>query len=330
MTLLDAAIHVGTETTYGMPVALTRSFEGKADEWTREHAQIESVGFRADMQTVRDDRRHQINMGGSGKIEVDFLNAGMGQLLTGLLGATSGPTQDAATTAYDLTLTSSNLGLPDVSYTVQVERPYADNSGQKEFTHHGAKATGWTLTQPNDGALALGIDFDFEDVDIATAAATAAYPAGATSFFDWTTCAISLDSSAFDEVNSIEFTAGLVAKTDRRYLRASALKKKPVSTGIPDYGIVIDSDFVKVDYYSDFVAGKIIPVIVTWTFADANAIETGKTHTIALTLAACQFDGESPVASLSQTTQQKLPLKVLHDGTNPAVSLAVKSADTAL
>ncbi len=329
MTLLDAAIHLGVESTYGTPVALSRSFEGKADDWQREQEQIESAGFRADMQALLSTRRHQINMGGTGKLSLDFLNGGMGLLLQGLM-PTPGPVQDGATTAWDLTMTSNKSGGPDVSFTVQVERPFADDSGQDEFTHHGAKVTGWGLSQPEGGALELEVDFDYEDEDIATAAATAAYPAGATSFFDWTMCAVSIDGSSFEDVLSAEFTADLAMKTDRRYLRASALKKKPVSTGIPDYGLVLESDFVKAEFYSDFVAGNIVPVILTWTFADADAIESGKTHTVTLNLDACQFDGESPIASLSETTKQKLPLKVLYDGTNPAVELIVKSADTAV
>ncbi len=329
MTLLDAAIHLGVETVYGTPVALSRSFEGKADDWQREQEPLESPGLRADMQALLSTRRKQINMGGTGKLSIDFLNAGMGLLLQGLM-PTPGPVQDGATTAWDLTMTSSKQGGTDVFYTVQVERPFADDSGQEEFTHHGAKAIGWSLNQPEGGALELEVDFDYEDEDITTAAATAAYPAGATDFFDWTMCAVSIDSSAFNDVISAEFTADLAMKTDRRYLRGSALKKEPVSTGIPDYGLVLESDFVKAEFYSDFVAGNIVPVILTWTFADADAIESGKTHTIVLTLAACQFDGESPIASLTETTKQKLPLKVLYNGTDPAVLLEVKSADTAL
>ena len=328
MSLLDAAFHIGVESAYGTPVALSRSFETQVDGWVREHEQIESVGLRADNQAVRDDRRHQIMQGGTGRVELDFLNAGMGLLMQGLLGS-SAVAQDGATTAWDHTLTSTD-SLSVVSLTTQIERAFADDSGQSEMTHEGVKATAWSLDQPAGGALKLGIDYDFENVLTATAAATAAYPALATSFFDWTMCAVSIDGSSFEEVTSLEFSADLKAKIDRRYLRANEFKAEPVVTGLPVYSLQIDSDFVKEEFYDDFVAGNIVPIIVTWTFADANAIESGKTHTITLNLDACQFDGSSPDLSLTDTTKQSLPLMALYDGTNPAAELIVKSADIAL
>jgi hypothetical protein len=54
--ILDAALHVGNEGTYGTAASLTRSFEAKTEDWKREQQRIESVGFRAGMQTVRTDR----------------------------------------------------------------------------------------------------------------------------------------------------------------------------------------------------------------------------------------------------------------------------------
>lgn len=329
MSVLDAAVHFGKETTYGTPVTPTRSFEALVDDWKREQAQIESNGMRADNQATRSDRRHQINMGGKGTLRVDFLTGGMGMILEGLLGSLSGPTQVAATSAYEATFASTDT-LPDESFTVQIERQYADDSGQEEFTHHGCKATGWKLRQnANNEALKLEVEYDFEDVDIATAAATAAYPSG-TDFFDWTMCAVSIDGSSFDEVRTMEFAANLMAKTDRRYLRGSALKKEPVGTALPVYTGKLDSDFIKTEFYDDFVAGNIVPIVFTWTDPNANAIDTGQTHTITLTLQACQFDGESPQQGITNPATQAMPFKVLYDGTNPAVSLVVKSADSAL
>ncbi len=327
MGVLDAAFHLGVEGSYGAGATPTRSFEAKVDDWKRAQAQIESNGMRADNQATRSDRRRQINMGGAGKLNVDFLTGGMGLLLQGLLGSVSGPTQVAATTAYEQTFESTDM-LPSTSYAAQIERQYADDSGQEEFTHVGCKATQWRLRQQAGQALGLEVDFDFQDVGTATAAATAAYPAS-TEIFDWTMCGVSIDGGSFEEVRAMDFAANLQAKTDRRYLRSSALKKAPVGAGLPVYTATIDSDFVKTEFYDDFVAGNIVPVVFTWTH-DADGIESGQAHTITLTLAACQFDGDSPMQQVGGVAQQRIPLKVLYNGTDPAVSLVVKSADTAL
>ena len=84
-SILDNAILVGKETTYGTPATLTRAFEAQADTWKREQDALESVGFRAGQQTLRSDRRKQINMGAAGAIELDALTSGLGLLLDGVL-----------------------------------------------------------------------------------------------------------------------------------------------------------------------------------------------------------------------------------------------------
>ncbi|RMH85145.1 MAG: hypothetical protein D6683_01360 [Actinomyces sp.] len=325
MSILDAAVHVGVETTYGTPVTPTRSFEAKADSFKREQAQIESVGFRASMHTVRSDRRRQINMGGSGTLELDVLNKGMGLLLQGLLSSTTGPTL-VGTSAYTQQHDSGST-LSGKSFTIQFVRDVVDGSTQA-FTHHGCVATGWSISQGTDGFLEMSIDFDFEDVDTATAAATPAYPASATGF-DWTQAVVTLNSVAFADARSFELTADLGVKTDRRYLRGSALKKQPRRSGVPSYTGTIEADFTSTTEYDAFVAGTVMPLNVKWSHA-ANAIETGHTFEFEVDIAAIQFDGESPEASLSDITTQRLPFKVLHDGTNPAVSLKVKSTDSSL
>lgn len=325
MSLLDAAVHVGKESTYGTAVTPTRSFEAKADGWKSEREGLESVGMRAGMQTTRSDRRKVINMGGAGAIEVDVLNKGMGLLLDGLLGTTTGPTQQSSTIAYLQTFASNEDG-PTSSFTVQLIRPYVASGSSAAFTHHGCMATGWGLSQEVNGLLTLNIDYDFEDVDTATSAATATYPAAA-SPFDWTQAVLTVGGSAFD-VRSFEFQADLAMKTDRRYLRGSALKKQPVRSGVPEYSGTIVADFDALTRYNEFVAGTVVEdVVITWTGAQ---IVSGHDYTIAIAFPAVQWTGESPEASISDVSTQPLPFKVLHDGTDPAVTLTYKSIDTSL
>lgn len=321
-SVLDAAILVGVESTYGTPAALTRAFEGKADAWKRSQEYLESVGFRGGMHTARSDRRKAVLMGAEGSLEVDFLTKGMGLLLSGLLGTVPTPTL-VGTTAYTQTHATSTDG-PSRSYTFQVLRPTSAGALQA-FTYHGAVPTGWTLTQEVGSNLALSVDFDAEDEDTVTAAGTPTYPATA-SPFDWTQAVVSLNSTPTD-FSKFEVTADLGMKTDRRFLRGSPLKKKPIRTSVPTFEGSLEGEFEGTSIHALFAAGTIASLSAVWT---GSLIEASHPFQVTVTLPAVQFTGESPEASLEDVTVQPAPFRVLHDGTNPAITILVKSTDAAL
>jgi len=323
-SILDVAILLGKESTYGTPATLSDAFEGKADTYQKVHEYIDSIGFRGGMETLRSDRRNAIAMGGEGSLELDILTTGWGFLLQAMLGSVSGPTQIAATTAYKTTATSTAAD-PDDSFTVQIQRVDALGTLQS-YTHHGGVITGWSLKQDVGGLLVANYDFDFEDVDTSTGNGTPAY-AASNSPFDWTMAACTLDSVATD-IQSFELTADLALKTDRHFLNAtSPLKKQPIRTGMPVYEGTISLEHIGVVEYADFVAGTIIPITMTWTGA---VIESAEVEEVVITLAACQYTGNEPVSSLTDTPVSTLPFKVLDNGTAAAVVIEYTSVDTAL
>jgi len=327
MSILDGSILVGVESTYGTPAALTRGYEAKADMFDRAQSRLESVGFRTDMQTLRSDRVVTVNMGAAGSIECDMLNKGMGLLLQGCLGTKDGPDQQEATTAYIQTFETSDSAPAD-SYTIQTIRPELE-TGTQPYTYHGCKVTGWSLAQTVDGLLAVTFDFDCEDSDITTAAGTPSYPATATPF-DWTDCVVTLDPDGTPEtvdVLDFSFSADLALKTDRRYLRGSALKKEPVRSGIPTYSGEIAVDLEATTRYAEWTAGTVVDMQVVWTGA---TIEGAYDYEFAMRMQACQWTDAAPKMSLSDTPVQRLPFRALHDGTNPAVSVTYQSTDTAV
>lgn len=324
-SIKDQHISVGKETTYGTFVAPTRSYEGKADSFKREQEYIDSMGFRAGMQTLRSDRRPVVNLGGAGSLELDFFNKGMGLILQGAFGSTSGPTQVASTSAYDATFESAADGSDD-SFSIQVVR--VDSGGTKRvFSHTGCMVTSFGLSHEVGGLLTASFDFDFQNVVTTQSEGTATYVASQDPF-TWDMCEVDVDGTCV-QATSFDFTGALAMKTDRRYLCASALKSKPVRNGTPEYSGTINADLMDLDLYNDFVNGTIVPITVTWTQA-ADSIESGYEYTATLTLAACQIEGESPEASLDELTKISVPFRVLHNGSDPAVSLVVRSTDTSL
>jgi hypothetical protein len=323
-SILDVAILFGKETTYGTPVTLTDAFEGKADTYKRVQEYIDSVGFRAGMETLRSDRTVDINMGGEGTLEIDVLTTGFGFLLQAMLGSVAGPTQQGATSAY-LTTATSTAADPDDFFTVQIQR--VDVGGtQRDFTHHGGVITGWTIAQEVGGLLGVTFDMDFEDVDTSTGAGTPTYAASNVPF-DWTMAKATLDSVDTDIV-SMELTADLGLKTDRRFLRQSGLKKQPIRSGMPSFEGTITLELNDLTEYADFVAGTVIPIIFTWTGAE---IESPHNSEVIVTCNACQYRGGEPVVSLQGDTPMiTLPFKVLDNGTDAAMTITYMSTDTSL
>lgn len=303
-SILDSAVLVGRETTYGTPAALARAYEAQADTFKRSQEYMESVGMRGGFHTNRSDRRVQVNMGGEGTITSDFLEVGMGQVLQACFGTTAEAVVTG--TAYKQTHTTAS-DEPGDSYTVQVQR--ADvGATLRNFTYHGCVVTGWSFKQAVNDFLKMEWKFDAEDVDTSTGAGTPTYPDGAP--MHWVMCGLTWGGSAI-VVNDFELNGDLGLKTDRRFLRSSALKKKPLRASLPSFEGSMSGEFESLAVYADFVSGVERELIATWV--GSQIATTGSYHTLKLTMPAVQLSGDTPTVDLGDTPTQAMPFKVLHD-----------------
>lgn len=323
MSILDSALHVGLESTYGTPVALTRSFEAEGDGLKRDMMPLVHRGFRAGQHADLSTRTRMINGGGAGNVKVPLLTNGMGMLLRGLFG-TVAIAQQGATPAWLQTYAFDDEE-PAASWTMQMVRAIVDLTTTQQFTHHGCVATGWTLNQEKEALPNLDIQIDFEDVDTTTAAGTPTYPTA--EMFAWDQCAVTIGGVAV-EPHSLTLTCDLKLATDRRHLRGSALKKRPRRNGMPELSGTMVADFTGLTRYNAYANGT--------TEADLNISWTGATisgtHAFLLNLAMpvimWQNEG-TPEASLEDLTKQPLNFKVLHNISSPAITCTYKSTDTA-
>lgn len=326
MGVLDTAILLGEETTaYGTAATLTRGYEGKADDLTATVEQLESVGFRPGMHTLRSDRMVTIPSGGSGSLEVDVLNKGMGLLLKGCLGASTPPTQIGTTTAYTSQYFTDADG-PTNSYTVQTIRPRVEGTSEDPFTHLGTVFTGWNLAQEAGGLLVFTAELDFREVRTNVAAGTPTYPSNAMPFH-WAQCDVSIGGVAFDYATGIEVGTDLAMRTDRRYLTGTHLKRQPRRNAVPTLTGTLSTDYADLTRFSEFAAGTVVEdLVLTWVGA---TIEGAEEFTFRVTIPALVWTEGTPTASLSESPTQGLPFRVLHNGTNPALTITVTSTDTA-
>lgn len=322
MSVLDSALHVGLEVTYGTPVALTRSFEAETDGFKRDMMPLVHRGFRAGQHADLSTRQKMINGGGTSTVRVPLLTTGMGMLLRGLFGTVVAPAQQGATPAYLQTYAFDDEE-PTASWTMQMLRALVDATTTQPFTHHGCVATGWTFNQEKETLPNLEIAIDFEDVDTSSAAGTATYPTA--DMFSWDQCAVTLNAAAI-EPHTFSLNCDLKLDTSRRHLRGSPLKKRPRRNGIPEITGSMVADFTNLNRYTAYANGTTEATLeVAWTGA---VISGTHNYDLRLTMPVVMWQNEgSPEASLDSLTTQPLNFKVLHNITNPAITCAYKSTD---
>ncbi|MBC9714502.1 hypothetical protein H9Y04_18245 [Streptomyces sp. TRM66268-LWL] len=314
---LDAAIGIGEEATYGTAPTSTIGYEGKADSWKVAKEFIESVGFRRGMQTARADRRNIVTMGGEGELEVDLLDVGAAALLRAAFDKYSfTDTETARVHVFETAPVSQSP-----SFTAQMIRPTVDGT-EVAYRHVGCVATEWELTAETESAVTLNVSFDFQDVSHSSAPAQAlpiTYPTVARPY-DWTRTAITLTRAGAPvalDAGKLSLTGDRGMKTDRRFLRANALKKTPVRAAVPTYEGELEGEFSadSLKLYEAFVAGEVIGFRT-----DLTGLTPGTS--LKIECPAIQFTGESPEASVDDVTVHTLPFRVLDpgDGT-PAIRL---------
>ncbi|MEU8791558.1 phage tail tube protein [Streptomyces sp. NPDC048643] len=310
---LDASIGIGQEAGYGTPSNVVEGYEGHADSWKTTREFIESVGFRAGMQTARADRRNIVNMGGEGELEIDLLDSGAGSLLSAAFDkVTVTDTGGVKTTVLE---TSDVSAAP--SFSAQMVRPGTDGS-KVAYKHVGCVATEWGLTAEVESPVTLTVTFDFQDVSHTSNPAERVeptYPAEAYPY-DWTRTAVVLKRNgtavAFD-ATSLELTGDLGMKVDRRFLRGNELKKKPVRNAVPTYEGTLEGEFsaTSLTLYEAFIAGEICALEVTFSGIAPDS-------SLKIECPAIQFTGESPEAATDEVTIHNLPFRVLDPGDGTA------------
>lgn len=324
MSVLDTALHVGLESTYGTGVAPTRSFEAQQDGLKRDMMPLVHRGFRAGQHGDLTNRQKMINGGGAGTVTVPLLQNGMGMLLRGCAGTVVAPVQQGATAAW-LQSYATDDEEPAASYTMQMVRALVDATTTQAFTYKGCVVTGWTLNQDQAGIPNLALDIDFQDMDTTTAAGTPTYPVA--DMFTWDQCSVTLNAVAL-EPRSLSLTCDLKVDTERRLLRGSALKKRPRRNSLIELTGTMDLDFVDMNRYAEFHNGtQATNLIISFT---GPVISGAFNYFLKFTMPVVVWQNEgTPEASLEGLTTQPLNFKALHNVTSPLLTITYESTDTA-
>lgn len=290
---------VKAETTYGTPVTVDRFMALIEDglEPVYEVVEAEDEMYAGSL-VQRVSQADPYIAGVSGSIKAYVPTSGFGLYLKHALGAASvGTVSDSN---YTQTHTLSGQGKYGLSLTGQSGRPLNPSGTVQPFTWHGLKILSLELALEREGFLTTTIEFDGEDVGTGVALATASYPAIAAGAqkFPWRTATLEVDSSAV-EVTAFSVKVTWPMKTDRRYLRGSALKKEPVVSGKAMVEWSFEADFADLSDYNRFAGTNIDDRIGAIDFAITGIAALGGTTLPQLTvsLPAARWDAGPPTVS---------------------------------
>jgi hypothetical protein len=319
-----AQLGVVDEVTYGTPVTVARFFELNSETIKEQRGRIESQGLRAGYRVANKDRFVPYTLGAAGDIVLEPLSKGFGWWLKHMLGTVaSGAPADSAT------LHTGTIGdLKGDSFTCQFNRPFHPADTDQAFTYHGGKVAGWELSNDVDGLLMAKLTCDFEDMDTTTGLAVASYPSGTVENFSFVGGVVEIGDVAFDVTNAV-VSCNNNLKTDRRYLRGSALKKEPVENGFRQIAWSLASDFESLTQYDRYRAntraGALAKIELIWTAP--TLIGVSAYPVLKVTIDEARFDDAPVNISGPEALTQALSGVGMYDGTTSAVTIEYTSAD---
>jgi Phage tail tube protein len=338
--LTDHQFGTGVETVYGSPVAVSRFYRIK-----------DSTAFQVDPMPLQGEGLSVGSPGGvsllsrrvpgigkaTGKISVELVSKGLGQLLRACVGAGSANAVAGALYQHIFTPTIVDTFLP--SFTAQLG--VVNNNGQSQpTTYSGCTVSQFTLSCPEQGIAMLDIDVDAKSFTTATALGISGYPAadslytfvggsvrlGATPAFvaPTATTLASGGGTANSNVKSWELTTSNNID-DGRWVMGGRNQ--------PTRGKVAHTLKFEYEYNDTLMRDALLnqsTLSFTATLQTTEAIGAG-VATMQLAIPAIKINsGSWPEPTNGATVKTSVEADVLYDGANQPYYITMLSADTAL
>ncbi len=316
---------VKAETTYGTGVTVDRFFEFDSESLAVEVGRVESSAIRAGSRAMRSDRRVPYMMGAAGSFELPVLSKGFGFWLAQCLGTvtTGGP---AETVVYTHTGTVGSL--TGKMFTAQVGVPQAGGGTITPKTATGGKVKSFELSCAHGEPLKFSADCDFQNLEHSTALATASYPAS-TELLTFIGGSVTVGGTSVD-VRSFNVKVDNGLAIDRRFIRASALKKEPVEAGHRKIDVELGLDFDSTTHQDRVLAATAAgaQAQVVLTCQGLTTIGSTLKPTVTITIPVVMFDGDTPTVGGPDLVSESIKGMGLSDGTNSPITIAYRSLDT--
>lgn len=319
-TGLAAQFGIKAQADYDTPATVDRFYEFESEAIDTDVGIIRMPQLGAG-RFLRSDRRKAYIRGARGAASFVVMNKGFGLLLEHCIGQNTVTGAGADKTH---TIIPDANALQGKALTVQVGRPDVSGTVQP-FTFQGCKVTDWELKCAVDEALKLTATFDAKTVVTNTSLASASYPTALEPFV-FTEGALTINgSTTFVKSASIKGANGLA--TERRGLTLT--KKEPLANAIAAITGAIECEFEDLTKYAAWVAGTVVANLVL-TFTSATLIPTTAVpFSLTVTIPAIAYNGKNPSVGGPDVVMQPMEFEALNNGTDPVISLVIKTSDTA-
>jgi hypothetical protein len=321
---IGGQVAIGAESSYGVYVAPTRALEFVSEGLDTQQPPIESQGIRAGSTVRRTSRWARNDKGAAGPIQFEVADKGFGLLFKHTLGAAAITTPVGATTAR---LHTHTLGdLDDLSLSIQKGAP--DTSGvSRPFTFLGCVITQAELTLSVDGLLMFSPTVDARQMVTSETLVTPVFPSD-DRVYGYQQAAITVAGVAETPTEfSLSIAHGL--KTDRWYLSAAGTKGRPLINAIRELTGSLTFEFDSMTAVNRFLNAAPGTETSVAALLTGREIEAGHNFECGATTPKVRFDGGIPMISGPDVITVTQAFTVLDDATNPPITLAYKTTDTA-
>ena len=314
---LGSQLSYGKETTYGAGVTMDHFLPADKVSIKQVLNIVQGGGFQGQLFELG-ARRVITTKGGTGTIETQVTNRGMGLFFQNLMGTSVTPVQIASTTAYTQTHTFAiNAGK---SLTIQSAVP--DTTGTaRPYTFQGCKFPSLELTYEVDKNLDAKWAVDAQQVVEATAVPAASYDATLRQFVGTDvgitvgTYGSTTPATAATGVKKVSIKIERPFKMDRYYLGASGLKAEPLQNAFTKMTGTIEADFVDKTLWADKFNAQTGFSLQLQAVGAAIGV-SGSNDTFQVTLPCVFLDGDTPTVEGADVISGSFPFTVLFDGTN--------------
>lgn len=318
---LSAQLGFAEESEYGDFAMPTRFLPFEKEGLKLSIARDELGALLGGSNTVlRSDRWAEGARDVSGPINLKVLTKGFGLILKHMLGSLEVSTPAGGVNTRDHIATLADLFSKSLSF--QVGRPDV-NGIVHPFSYLGAKIDSWELSNSLNNFLELTLNIDGRDGDTGQELGAPSYASGARSLH-WAGGSMTIESAPF-KLKTIKIK-GANGLGDKRYSLGSQLKDEPAHEKLHEITGEVEAEFTDLTAYNRFVNGTLVPITASWR---GPLIEGTLYYQVQVSLPVCRFDGDTPQVDGPGRLNQKLPFKVLDDGTQPPISILYRTTDTA-
>jgi len=223
---LGAQIGIAAESVYGTFVAPAKFIEFTKESLVLKKTTAQSAGIAAGRLLPLSSRRVVTQRQGSGTLDMEVTNKGMGLLLQTLMGTSVTPVQQTATTAYLQTHTLADVF--QKSLTIQVGVPLTTGV-VTDKTFVGCKVISAEFSCEVGGMLTVSLEIDAKNVDETQTLAVASYSNMSPFHFGQ----MALKTGTFgtetvrDGIRKVSVKYERPQAVDRFYANSSGLKAEP-------------------------------------------------------------------------------------------------------